>query len=264
MVYDDTEGKRPLSTELASVLCNRRLGVGADGIMRMSALDGAVKMELRNADGSPAEMSGNGIRCLAQAGIRSGLVEGPSLVVVSVVGERRISLLGRSGSTDFIEVDMGEVVLTEDPPGLEKVLEMGEGPTYLGALSVSVGNPHLVLQLGTEGELAGLDAAAEGSRIEAALGCNVEWVVPRSAATLAMKVFERGVGVTAACGTGSVAVALAAREWGLGGDSFEVENPGGVLGVRLEGGRAALAGPATHVGDVEVDEEWLSEALGCL
>lgn len=259
LVMADPEGSLELGEDLARSVCDRHLGIGADGIMRMWPAGAALGMELRNADGSSAEMSGNGIRCLVQAALRSAMAPPAPFSVLSAAGERLARPLWRSGPTDFIEIGMGPAAFVEDPPGLEKVLEGGEGPVYLGALAVSVGNPHLVLQLATAGELDSFDLASEGSRIEAALGCNVEWVADVAPGQLRMKVFERGAGVTAACGTGSVAAALAAREWGIGTDSAVVENPGGTLAVRLEGDEAYLSGPAVYVADVELDAEWLGQ-----
>ena len=99
LVLLDLQDRRPVDADLARFLCDRHRGVGADGLIRVTAgTDGAdVTMQLRNADGGPAEMSGNGIRCLAQAVLDAGVVPGPNLSVATAAGVRRLTLRGRGG-----------------------------------------------------------------------------------------------------------------------------------------------------------------------
>lgn len=249
LVLVDREGGRALGAELARALCDRHLGVGADGLIRVAAGDGPADlvMELRNADGSPAEMSGNGIRCLAQAAIDAGLVSGPRFTVATGGGVRTVEVRPSEVPGEaWAAVDMGPVRLgaaPEPPPGASR------------AMLADVGNPHLVLEVA---DPAAVDLATEGGRAAAPYpgGVNVEFIAPRPGRPdeLAFAVWERGAGATLACGTGSVAAAEVARAWGLVGDRVVVHNPGGRLEVELgpaPGDATRLAGPVRLVAVVD-------------
>jgi len=216
---------------LAAALCQRRTGVGADGLIRVLAgKDGAdLTMDLRNADGSPAEMSGNGIRCMAQAVVDLGVHPGPELRIATPGGIREL------------------VVHPEERPGLRSVtVDMGVARmvrTEQGRSEVDVGNPHLVL---LEGGQDLLDLGRRHAEV------NLELVAVDRPDHLTMRVHERGVGITEACGTGSCAAAVASRAWGLSGDHVTVRNPGGDLVVDLDGDRARLTGPTERIARVEV------------
>jgi diaminopimelate epimerase len=209
-------------------------------------------MELRNADGGTAEMSGNGVRCLAQAAVDAGLASPPTFVVRTLAGPRTLTVgPGQDASTAEVSVDMGaaELGAEERDPTLEAMLPEGGWR----ARTVCVGNPHLVL-LGAD--LDGVDVARAGQAAQAAHagGINVELVTPGAAADeLVLRVWERGVGETLACGTGSCAAAAAARAWGVVGDRVRVHNPGGTLEVGLNGAGVVLAGPVRRVFSAEVD-----------
>ena len=229
---------------LARRVCDRRWGVGADGlIIAHAGTDGAdVTMELRNADGGRAEMSGNGIRCLAQAVWDAGLGDGV-LTVATDAGTRVVRRIGspRPGEVQAA-VDMGPVKVVRDGP------EWVAGTIEAAAL-VDAGNPHLVL---LDRQLAAVDIASRGPEIEATFpeGVNVEWIwVDGSDMTL--RVWERGAGETLACGTGSCAAVAAAVMWGRAGRRTVVHNPGGDVTVDL-GETAVLTGPASRIAVVEV------------
>jgi diaminopimelate epimerase len=223
LVLLDVESRQTVDGASARALCDRHRGVGADGLLHVTAgLDGAdVTMVLYNADGGRAEMSGNGISCLAQAVVMAGVVSGPDLVVATDAGTRTVRLVD-----DEATVDMGEVVLKADGDGLR----------------VDVGNPHLVLR--DDGQ--DLD---ELGRQHADL--NVELIYGRDDLLL-MRVHERGVGITDSCGTGAVASAAAGREWGLVGDRVVVAQPGGRTVVDLSGPAARYTVPVVYVARVEV------------
>jgi diaminopimelate epimerase len=236
-------------------LCDRRRGIGADGVIRVGpALDGAeLSMDLHNADGSPAEMSGNGIRCLAQAAVDAGLVGPPSFTVATTSGVRRVEYRRTEGpGHGWASVDMGAPRLGEEPHVVR-----WEGKARV----VDVGNPHLVL-LTDDPSVVDVTALGPLAAATVAGGVNVEFVaVGLGADQLTLRVWERGVGETLACGTGSVAVAAAARDWGLVGSTVRVHNPGGTLEVvlgRHEGESARLAGPVRKVADLVVDRAWLA------
>src|SRR5688572_27346721 len=216
LVLLDPDGTRPVAAEQARALCDRRTGIGADGLVRViPGSDGAqVTMQLLNADGSPAEMSGNGIRCLAQAVFQAGLAEPPVLTVATDAGLRTVRVVSRSdGRTHRMSVDMGQAKLVGPEP------EWVEGDV-LAASRVEVGNPHVVLRWGGARLPERDELIALGARIDGATpgGANVELLVPGAIpGELDMVVYERGVGPTLACGTGACATAAAALDWELSG-----------------------------------------------
>lgn len=218
----------------ARALCHRTTGVGADGLL-VATLGPVVTMVLYNADGSVAEMSGNGIRCLAAAVRRSTNATWESLSVETATGTRSVELT-MDGTSGYGSVVMGDVTFNE---------------SIEGAIGVaSVGNPHVVVlddatwSDATREDLAAKLAAQVG-------GANVEFLSVLGEDHLSIRVIERGVGWTQACGTGSCAVAALARRAGLCGDVVTVENPGGTLRVVLDGDEATLSGPVQFVANVE-------------
>jgi diaminopimelate epimerase len=231
LVLLDAAGDTPLTAELARALCDRHTGVGADGLIRVTVgpAPADLTFELRNADGSPAEMSGNGMRCVGQAVVDAGLAAGPELQVATVAGVRRV------------------VVEPESAPGLRQVsVDMGPAQVTehdLGAL-VDMGNPHYVI-LDADGSL---DLAMLG---HAHPDLNVELIAIRGG-DIDLRVWERGVGATLACGTGSCAAAAAAVSWGLVGSTVVVHNPGGDLSVDVKEETVTLTGPTQFVASVQV------------
>ena len=247
LVLLDLDGHHPVDAALARALCDRRRGVGADGVIRVTAgTDGAdVTMSLRNADGSLAEMSGNGIRCLAQAVVDAGVVAGPDLAVATAAGVRRLRLVGRDGpSTVRVSVDMGPAKVGPDEP---------QPTPDRGVRGVDMGNPHLVVR---GPSFTTDDVVAMGTRLQElyAGGVNVELVtVGPGLDELTMRVWERGVGETQACGTGACAAAAAVHEWGLVGPRVVVHQPGGDAEVELRADTVVLTGPAQRIARVEVE-----------
>jgi diaminopimelate epimerase len=234
-------------SKLAQRACDRRRGVGADGLLAVTAgTDGAdVTMELYNADGSRAEMSGNGIRCLAQAVLDAGIVTGDEVRVATDAGMKVVECLDRSRPGFMrLSVDMGPAQVVGDDP------RWRTGSVNSAAV-VDAGNPHLVL---LDPDVADVDVVAEGRRIEAAFpeGINVEWIWPGPGPDeLTLRVWERGAGETEACGTGSCAAAAAAFAWGRVGRHVVVHNPGGDVTVDV-GDTVLLTGPAAVVATVEL------------
>ncbi|HVA53242.1 MAG TPA: diaminopimelate epimerase [Acidimicrobiales bacterium] len=221
----------------ARAICHRTTGVGADGLL-VATLGPVVTMLLYNADGSLAEMSGNGLRCFAAAVRRSTNATWESLDVETAAGTRRVHLSMAETSGDG-SVAMGEVTFAE---------------TMDGAFGVAnVGNPHVVVL----DDASWSDAAREDLAAKLAAqvgGANVEFLRVLGDDRLSIRVIERGVGWTQACGTGSCAVAALARRAGLCGDAVTVENPGGTLRVTFDGDEATLSGPVQFVANVE----WLA------
>jgi len=242
-----------LSSEEVRALCSRHRGVGADGlIIGTPGRDGAqLEMLLFNADGSTAEMSGNGIRCLVQAAVTKGAAPEGVVVVDTGGGRRRVAYRDAGDGLGFAEVDMGRFSVSEtlDPHG--RPVSLAGAGAVSRACAVSVGNPHVVLLQGESRP----DLEQCGPLIEASVpgGANVELVQLRTSGELSMEVWERGVGMTEACGTGAVAAAAAARTWGLVDSVVDVTTAGGTLRVTLASDSATLAGPTRFVADVTVD-----------
>ncbi len=256
LVVLDPDDTLRLTVGQVRLLADRRRGIGADGLIRVTAgRDGCdLSMELRNADGSEAEMSGNGIRCLAQAAVDAGLVAPPRFTVATAGGVRTVDYEeGDRPGWARARVDMGLVTLGPDQP---------QDFADRRARTVDVGNPHLVL-LGPQVE--DVNIAELGPKLQSAFadGINVEWISLTQDAEgelLDFRVWERGVGETLACGTGSVAAATAARSWGTVAPEgvVRVRNPGGVLDVTVSDGSSSLAGPVRKVADIEIHPGMLS------
>lgn len=240
---------------VARRLCDRRYGIGADGLIVVFAGSGGadLTMSLYNADGSPAEMSGNGIRCLALFAREAGLVTTDDFVVGTDAGPRQVSVgpISEAGLAT-VRVDMGHATVD----ATVRAISNPAGPGVWLGRSVDVGNPHLVL---VAEDLEELDLLAIGPALEASRpgGVNVEWVRARPGIEeLDLRVWERGVGVTLACGTGSVAAAVAGMAMGLvTGPVVGVHNPGGLLEVDCTRESVELSGPAQRIAWMEADLE---------
>ena len=247
LVLIDPESSGTLPGDLVRALCDRRFGVGADGVIQIVDAHGAadVGMVLQNADGREAEMSGNGMRCLAQAAVLSALVVPPEFTVATAAGVKTVEYLeGEHVHVADASVDLGSAVLGPDQP--QKFLDRK-------VRTVDMGNPHVVMFGPT---LDDVDVAGIGAHLQTVYdgGINVEFIASgEEPDSLVLRVFERGVGETQACGTGSAAAAAAARSWGLVGDRVTVHNPGGSLQVTLTGDDARLRGPVHRVASVVVD-----------
>jgi diaminopimelate epimerase len=254
LVLLDRGDRRPLSAAEVRVLCDRRRGVGADGVVRVVAGEGQrLRMELRNADGGVAEMSGNGIRCLVQAAVDAGFVAPGRVAVDTAVGERVVHYRALDNpGLGYASVAMGSATL-----GPERVV--AEHPEMRWCQLVEMGNPHIVL-FGPP--VADDVVSSSGPRLERSVegGANVEfvWEGP-GAGELTLRVWERGVGETLACGTGACAAAVAVHAHGLIGPSVHVHNPGGPLHVEIGAdGTVELSGPTQRLGAIEIDETVLS------
>ncbi len=274
LIYD-ADNSLDLKIGQVAKLCDRNFGIGADGFIRVieSRLVAEAKellrenpeakwfMDYRNADGSKAEMCGNGVRVFARYLIEKGLVSignGETLTVATRAGVRDVQP-NRAG----FAVDMGRWKLADETTVHASKLPVGR----LGQ-GINVGNPHVVVALASKDELEALDLHT-APKLEPALeeGANVEFVVPADpmvvdgVGSIQMRVFERGVGETLSCGTGIVAAALATRQWAGPGapNIWSVTVPGGTLGVRMfpteEGEHVGLSGAAELVFEGEIDAE---------
>jgi len=236
------EGPELMSAERARRLCDRRRGIGADGVLSVlpPRAGGAAYMHVYNSDGSVAAMCGNGVRCVARHLADTRALAG-ELVVETDAGPKRCQILrdhGAAGGVTGIAVDMG-------PARVEGEQTFELGGERLVALRVSMGNPHAVFFDRATRERA----TALGPAVEAAVpgGVNAGFATPR-AGGLDLVVWERGAGLTEACGTGACAAAVAAVKTGRAraGEPLEVRLPGGPLQIVVGADLVAveMRGPA--------------------
>jgi diaminopimelate epimerase len=265
MVLDPGAG-RPFGAAEVAALCDRRFGVGADGLIRITG-DGSdgvpFFMDYVNADGSQAEMCGNGIRCVAAMLHDEGMAPGAAFPIDTRAGPKRVELDLREGRVVSVSVEMGTPAFARASipmrgPAWEVFL--GEpielGPGWVAkASAVSMGNPHLVVFV--DEDPTRVHVGHVGPVLEHddrfPEGTNVEFVQTKGELLVA-RVWERGSGETMACGSGACAVAVAANEAGLVPPSAVVRFPGGDLAVeRREDGSVRLSGPARRVFEGDVD-----------
>ena len=260
VLLDRRASGEDISPRAARALCDRRRGVGADGVLvLLPSRVAAARMVVHNADGSLAEMCGNGLRCVVKH-LLDGHPAEDTLAIETGAGVLSSRVHRRSGAVDEVEVELGPARLTA--PNLPPAPGGGpfrgvrvEGVDFPGT-AVNLGNPHLVL-LGAPQEVV----REHGPRLEHLPGfperTNVE-AVRRAHEGLSVWVWERGAGLTDACGTGAGAAVVAAFLAGwVSPDVFiPVELPGGRLAVRVAAdlGRTTLRGPARFVFGAELPE----------
>ncbi|MGG2459132.1 diaminopimelate epimerase [Streptomyces sp. RGM 3693] len=271
VIVPDPDGRLDLPATTVARICDRRAGVGGDGLLhvvrsaahpeaRAMAEEAEWFMDYRNGDGSIAEMCGNGVRVFVRYLLHAGLVEAGDVTIATRAGVRRVHL----AKTGDVTVSMGRAELPED--GV--VVEVG-GRSW-PARNVNMGNPHAVAfveDLAHAGELR-----AQPQFSPAAVypdGVNIEFVVDRGPRHVAMRVHERGSGETRSCGTGACAVAVAAaRRDGLDPAvtgtpvTYTVDVLGGSLTIaELPDGTVEMTGPAVIVAEGTFAPEWLAGAL---
>lgn len=261
-----------LPKDLVTALCDRHTGVGGDGVIRIigatadadtAKAGAAYRFDLYNADGLPAEVSGNGIRCLvalerSEGGLGDGevaILTGGGLVRAIVDGSR-------------ISVDMGVATMTR-----EEIPMTGSGPALRATVDidgvevpgtgVGIGNPHFVVFVSDLGRPLDADVVRElGPRLETHADfparVNVEFVEIASPVEVRVRTWERGVGETQACGSGACAVVVAAAALQRTGSHVIVQELGGELEIEIDaGGHVWLSGPAEESFAGEVDRSWL-------
>ncbi len=259
VVLDEVNGRGlAIDGELAVRLCDRRRGIGADGLIHGATpapgADVDVVMHLYNADGSRAEMSGNGIRCLAQAVAMARDVREAVLFVATDGGVRQVQVESSADQhTSLVRVDMGPA--GAGPTIAAEVTDRlaAPGPAHATTVATAdMGNPHLVVVVD---DPSLIDLAVEGPWLERhfAQGINVEFIAATDADTLDLRVWERGAGITQACGTGACAAAHAAHGWGMVGERVQVDMPGGSATVELAD-TITLIGPSSHVATLEIPD----------
>ena len=260
IVLPDHDGELKLTDARVRALCDRQRGLGADGVLRViraGALGDAPRtvpddvwfMDYRNADGSVAEMCGNGVRVFARYLVDAGLAAPGELLVGTRAGIRPVI----THSDGSVTVDMGPATV------------FGESQTTVSdrtfrGLAVDLGNPHLACV--TDADIAALDlshAPPHDPEIFAN-GVNIEFVRPSGPREVRMRVHERGVGETRSCGTGTVAAAVAAlRADGADTGRRTVHVPGGTVEVEVTGSATTLTGPAVLLARGTLDIGWWNQ-----
>jgi diaminopimelate epimerase len=245
LVLLDLAGETPIDEDVARAICDRHRGVGADGLIRVTRGErDRFRMELRNEDGSRAEMSGNGISCMAQAIVLGGDAPDGDVRVDTDAGPRDVRVVDSSAPHRHrMRVAMGTPTITGDLPEWQD-------HQILRAVQVDVGNPHVVCHVAHAEDAP--DLVALGERVNASTpgGTNVELITVGGGGSIVMSVYERGVGPTQACGTGAVAAAAAAHAWELAPSTVRVTQPGGDAEVEL-GSPAHLTVPVEAVAAIE-------------
>jgi diaminopimelate epimerase len=268
----DLDDERPLEPHEISALCHRRTGIGADGVIRIVAserLGAPFFMDYANADGSSAEMCGNGIRCVGAFLHARGLLvsDAREIDVATRAGVKHLRLtIDDDGSIDRVTVGMGEANFTKAAipmrgaaweTFLRQPFEVGPG-MEVTASAVSMGNPHLVLFVDEHPDryhVSHIGPALERHELFPE-HTNVEFAHIADDG-IDVRVWERGSGETMACGSGACAVAVAANEAGLAPASVQVRFPGGAVQVERTPAEVRLTGEARHVFDGTVDLERL-------
>jgi diaminopimelate epimerase len=233
-----------LDPGLVAALCDRRAGIGADGVLRAIRThdDAPWFMDYRNADGSISEMCGNGVRVFARFLASRGLIDTRHLVPIDT----------RDGLKQVTFADDEEISVDMGTPTVGRQVKVAVDGRGYAARAIDVGNPHAVTVVDSLDEAGELSRQPDFDPADFPGGVNVEFVVIRGSRDLSMRVFERGVGETQSCGTGACAVVAAvfAQEADTVPASYRVEVPGGVLTVVVDGGHHLhLKGPAELVAE---------------
>jgi diaminopimelate epimerase len=278
VIVPDPENALDLPPAAVTALCDRRAGIGGDGLLhvvrsaahpeaREMAADAEWFMDYRNADGSIAEMCGNGVRVFARYLQRAGYVTEGDLAVATRGGVKTVHIAkpgpGSGSAGGDITVGMGRAVLAEG----DVMVSVGE--RSWPARNVNMGNPHAVAfveDLAHAGNLFSPPPFSPASAYPD--GVNVEFVADRAPGHVAMRVHERGSGETRSCGTGACAVAVAtARRDGADPAvtgvpaTYTVDVPGGTLVItERPDGEIEMTGPAVIVAEGEIDAQWPAAA----
>lgn len=248
------EPARTLTADDAIAWCDRHRGIGADGLISLtpSADAGRWTMVLLNSDGSRAEVSGNGLRGVGQALARHAGATAPSTFEVETDGGlRQLDIISLDGVDAQVRADMGAV--RPGPPTFDDWGSLGVDVER--QIGLDIGNPHLVAVVA---DPAAHDLAVVGPAVERHYpdGLNVHLIRVTSDHSLDLHVWERGAGITEACGSGACAASAAAHQWGLTGPKVDVTMPGGTASVeRTDGGNLLLTGPTTFIADITIDAD---------
>ncbi|WP_115684477.1 diaminopimelate epimerase [Corynebacterium senegalense] len=259
VIIPDPRDELNLTEEIVAGLCDRRAGIGGDGLLRVVEREGRWFMDYRNADGSIAEMCGNGVRVFAHVLRAEGLISHDEFEVGTRAGVKQVAVLEHTPREASVRVGMGPVEVTG-------VSTARMGDFDFAGLGVDVGNPHLAAVIPglSADDLRALELSQPVfDRDFFPAGVNVEILTELDAGSVHMRVWERGVGETRSCGTGTVAAARAAlADAGIENGTVKVHVPGGAVRVDINAGEAVMTGPSRIVARGEVDLAAFSSAPG--
>ena len=258
VLLPDLDGELDLTDEMVKALCDRRFGIGGDGVLRVvrcaacddpDASGAEFFMDYRNADGSSAQMCGNGIRVFARFLVEEGLADPAGMEIAT-----------RGGVLHVRRLDSGEYAVgMGSATGMDSIASVMVGNRSYPATGVLVPNPHAVVFVTSVSAAGPLDRAPEVSPEHLfPEGVNVEFVEQIAPGHVRMRVHERGVGETLSCGTGACAVAWAVRRRGEAPERIRVDVPGGTLHVEERDGELELIGPAVIVADGTLEADWVA------
>lgn len=280
VLLPDKDDGLALGAPLAAALCDERTGLGGDGVIRLGAprdsRQADVFMDYRNRDGSLAETCGNGVRCVAKYALDAGWLTGDTVRVDTRAGVKHVTVVARDadGRVARVRVAMGTPVVGDpvdldvsplaDPSEPAGLLDGSAAVTaehrLLRLTTVALGNPHAVAVVDDVGAvpLARWARLARDHHAFMNAGVNVEVLAVAGDGVVDGRIYERGVGETAASGTGASAIAVAACHLGLTGPRVTVRLPGGDLGCEWREDGVYLTGPAETVATGELDAAWLA------
>lgn len=280
VLLPDRDDALALDAPLAAALCDERTGLGGDGVIRLGAPRDSrtadVFMDYRNRDGSLPEMCGNGVRCVAKYVLDAGWVAGDTLRVDTRAGVKPVTVVARDaeGRVTHVSVAMGAPVVGDpveldvsplaDPSGPAGLFGEAAAVTaehrLLRLTTVALGNPHAVAVVDDVAAvpLARWARLARDHPAFASAGVNLEVLAVVDDAVVDGRIDERGVGETAASGTGASAIAVTACHLGLTGPTVAVRLPGGELRCEWREDGVQLTGPAEVVATGELDAAWLA------
>ncbi len=275
VLIENLKGEDLNYSAFSKVFCSRHFGVGADGlIVLLPSKEADFRMRIFNSDGSEAEMCGNGIRCLARHIYEKGYASNKKFKIETRAGLIAPECFAVNGKVEKVRVDMGKPrfgdlhpkageFLTIEAQNLGVKLKLDGNTKMVEGGTISMGNPHFVVFKG-KGDPWNLEEHGKQLSIhpEHPHQSNVEFVEILGPSQLRVKVWERGVGPTMACGTGACASAAAARILKGLPEKIEVEMPGGVIEVEWDGsGVIYMSGPARYVFEGKVSPELLPDSL---
>ena len=233
---------------MARHLCDRKNSIGADGlIFGTPSTSGDAFFTLFNSDGSEAEVSGNGLACFGYAIHRNDMTK-ELITIETATTEHKIWIKQSSNESAFVEASLNAP--NKGPAFDDLKIDLG-GAQHTRVASVDVGNPHLVIEVK---DVEGIDLGEVGPKLEAffmPVGCNIHLVAISDDQEIQVRHWERGVGLTEACGSGAVASAWAAHQWGAVSDDVQVGMPGGTASVSL-GERPTYMCETIYEGEFEV------------
>lgn len=266
IVFHDSQGATRDYTKLAQQLCDRHTGIGADGLVIVTDSDVAdVRMRIVNADGSEAEMCGNGIRCFAKYAYEHGHITSEAFTIETLAGIMKPALTVENGIVTLVTVDMGKpsfasshIPMNVDlPKVIDYTIDVDGTPTVVS--SVLLGVPHTEVFVD---DVTAVPLTTLGPKIETnpifPRKTNVNFVQVVDNSHIKVRTWERGAGATLACGTGSCASAVMACEKGLTGREVDVELYRGTLHISYaDDGTVYMTGPAAEVFSIDMDIEAL-------